>query len=378
MVDALTLTRVSTPAFNTVKNAPETERGALFQRLMLRNMALFYDVLRPHGNVLLSLYSFDTPYAMELLYLLLQMFNKLIIYDGVWVYCEDFFPRISQAEIVALCDDKPFVVEPKPRVDDVYAYLVGTLRTRCRRESLVLNERTHAQYIEELYDANIRRQLEMNVLTEEAKRAYNQYFIEHFRLIRDPSNRGKLQRIHSAIKKPEGMYLTDLIRRTHATKCLEVGMAFGISAFYMTKELVRTKGHLYSVDPFQSTQWNNNGVNLLRNNKLHVHHTLIEKKSLEALPALLGEHAGTFDLIFIDGWHTFDYTLVDFFYSNLLLKPGGYIVIDDALHKGVAKCVNYIQTNYKSFYRRMSSHKTIASFKKTREDTREWNFHSWF
>ena len=46
-----------------------------------------------------------------------------------------------------------------------------------------------------------------------------------------------------------------------------------------------------------------------------------------------------FDLIFIDGWHTFYYTLVDFFYSNLLLKIGGMIIIDDALHAGVAKCV---------------------------------------
>ena len=41
-----------------------------------------------------------------------------------------------------------------------------------------------------------------------------------------------------------------------------------------------------------------------------------------------------FDFIFIDGWHTFDYTLVDMFYADRLLRIGGYLLIDDALHSG--------------------------------------------
>ena len=84
------------------------------------------------------------------------------------------------------------------------------------------------------------------------------------------------------------------------------------------------------------------------------------------------------DLVFIDGWHTFDYTLVDAFYANELLRVGGYLVIDDAQHSGVAKCVRYIEPNYKSFYKRLPTHRTIAAFCKTAEDTREWNFHAGF
>jgi predicted O-methyltransferase YrrM len=87
--------------------------------------------------------------------------------------------------------------------------------------------------------------------------------------------------------------------------------------------------------------------------------------------------ANSFDMIFIDGWHTFDYTLVDFFYANLLLKINGIIIIDDALHNGVKKCVDYLTTNY-VFYKKLVSPITVATFKKTRDDDRSWNFHKNF
>ena len=59
-----------------------------------------------------------------------------------------------------------------------------------------------------------------------------------------------------------------------------------------------------------------------------------------------------FDFVFIDGWHTFDYTLIDFFYADKLIREGGIIIIDDALHRGVAKFVKYMDTNYK-FYKKL-------------------------
>ena len=101
----------------------------------------------------------------------------------------------------------------------------------------------------------------------------------------------------------------------------------------------------------------------------------IMKKSYEALPELLKKEK--FDFIFIDGWHTFDYTLIDFFYSNLLLKIGGIILIDDALHRGVGKSVQYFDKNY-LFYKRIPSPKTVACYQKIKEDDRSWDFHSNF
>ena len=45
--------------------------------------------------------------------------------------------------------------------------------------------------------------------------------------------------------------------------------------------------------------------------------------------------------MFIDGWHTFDHTLLDLFYANRWIKVGGYIVIDDCNWSSVAKAVSY-------------------------------------
>jgi predicted O-methyltransferase YrrM len=123
---------------------------------------------------------------------------------------------------------------------------------------------------------------------------------------------------------------------------------------------------------------NSYGIKLLKQYDLHKNHKLIQKKSYEALPLLLQKYGEeSFDLIFIDGWHTFDYTLIDFFYADKLLKINGIIIIDDALHSGVKKCIDYLNTNYK-FYNKIESPITLGAFQKTKNDDREWNFHKNF
>jgi hypothetical protein len=86
-------------------------------------------------------------------------------------------------------------------------------------------------------------------------------------------------------------------------------------------------------------------------------------------------------LSFVDGWHTFDYTLIDFFYGDKLLRIGCYIVIDDALHQGVEKTLKYLDTNYSGFYKRIKGGNvpsTFGVYEKLREDTRDWDDHENF
>lgn len=54
------------------------------------------------------------------------------------------------------------------------------------------------------------------------------------------------------------------------------------------------------------------------------------------------ENEGKFDLIFVDGWHTFDHTLLDCFYATRLLKIGGYLVIDDVGMISVRRAIEYV------------------------------------
>jgi hypothetical protein len=58
---------------------------------------------------------------------------------------------------------------------------------------------------------------------------------------------------------------------------------------------------------------------------------------------LVQSEAGTYDLVFIDGMHTFDHVLLDFFYANRLIRIGGYIVIDDCNMTSISKAVSYIE-----------------------------------
>ena len=51
-----------------------------------------------------------------------------------------------------------------------------------------------------------------------------------------------------------------------------------------------------------------------------------------------------FDFIFIDGWHTFDHTLLDCFYATRLLKVGGILVVDDVSFPSVRRVVDYFKT----------------------------------
>ena len=60
-------------------------------------------------------------------------------------------------------------------------------------------------------------------------------------------------------------------------------------------------------------------------------------------------------MAFVDGWHTFDYTLIDFFYIDQILKVGGIIAFHDMYGLSKQKVLKYILTHRK--YRVMKEYK---------------------
>jgi len=190
-------------------------------------------------------------------------------------------------------------------------------------------------------------------------------------------------RVTSGVGDEESQWLFNLMRLTGAKRVLEVGMANAISTVWMMAGMEGVRGGgsgkvMVSIDPFQRTQWKGAGLELVAAAQSAVEHRLIEEKSLAALPELL-KGGEVFDVVFVDGWHTFDYTLVDVFYAVLLVKEGGYVVIDDAKHRGVAACVAYLDANYGGFLRRVrKAPGTMAAYVRTGVDGREWDFHKAF
>ena len=67
--------------------------------------------------------------------------------------------------------------------------------------------------------------------------------------------------------------------------------------------------------------------------------------SHSALPSLVRMQRRV-DFALIDGWHTFDYVMVDFFYVDLLLKAGGIVMLDDTgACPAIRKVARYIATH---------------------------------
>jgi predicted O-methyltransferase YrrM len=128
------------------------------------------------------------------------------------------------------------------------------------------------------------------------------------------------------------------------------------------------------VDPFQKTQWHNIGVENLKRVGFWRHCKLIAKPSHVALPEVLGKHGeGSFDVVLVDGMHLFDYTLVDAFYAVKLLRPGGYLLVDDMWMKSVQHVVSYLAASYKGCLKRVPGLRTMAVFQKTGADERDWD-----
>lgn len=350
-----------------LKDMNYVNREIFEKELILDKLIFTYQNINLNGNLLMSFFNWSQNQTTDMLYLILLLFNKVNIYFGEFIYCSEFNPIIKK-EYLQKLKHNSFVISEKPELNRLSKYLINNFKEKNNQFDLLLKIQINKLLIEKFNLHTLlykRLNLDIDVI-------HKIYFETFKRTI----NKNELIKVHSAINKKEGNFITKLIKKYNLRKCLEIGFANGISAMYILSSSKNIT--LTSIDPFQKTQWNSNGLKLLTNSKLINRHKLIEQKSYQALPELLKANKNNFDLIFIDGWHTFDYTLIDFFYADKLLKKGGIIVVDDAKHQGVAKCLKYINTNYNNFYQKIESHNTIGVYKKIKEDDRDWNFHKFF
>lgn len=130
-----------------------------------------------------------------------------------------------------------------------------------------------------------------------------------------------------------------------ASAAVEVGMAYGIASLALADALSATEAPaLVSIDPQQNERWEGVAVRQLERAGFSGFCELLAEPSHSALPRLVerGFHA---DLALIDGLHTFDHCLVDFFYVDLLLRPGGVVVFDDTWMPGIQAAVEFVLRN---------------------------------
>jgi predicted O-methyltransferase YrrM len=162
---------------------------------------------------------------------------------------------------------------------------------------------------------------------------------------------GKIYPLQAHISVEEGLFLQKIISEIKPAISIEVGMAMGISTMFICEELskLKQKKHII-IDPGQTKLYSSgdgwNSIGLFNVDKCG-YSDIIEfhdQPSEIALPILLKNEI-KIDFAFIDGWHTFDHVLLDFFYINRMLKVGGIIVFDDSHFDSINKVINYI-SNY--------------------------------
>ena len=156
---------------------------------------------------------------------------------------------------------------------------------------------------------------------------------------------GASHRLHSHVSRNECEFIERLIAGDASIRrTLEVGCGYGVSALAICGATRGRDGAAHTmIDPNQSTEWHDAGVAALRRAGLD-RFELIAEPSEFALPRLAQSAPGAYDFVFIDGWHTFDHTLLDIFYADRLVRAGGYIVIDDATMASVSKAVSCLAT----------------------------------
>ena len=227
---------------------------------------------------------------------------------------------------------------------------------------------------------------------------------------------GEVRELEFEVTPEEGEFLSNIIREDLGIlKTLEVGCAYGLSSLHICSSLKGRKGATHTIiDPYQNKHYDGIGTKNLEEAGIDFFN-LIENKSEIALPRLLEQMEGTFDFVFVDGFHTFDHTLVDCFYATRLLRVGGYLAIDDVSWPSISRVVDFLQ-NYpcynvygtvttslikswrknalrcvmfpvrrtvwakilsRNFYRRIFAEKVISmiAFKKISEDNRSYNWH---
>ncbi len=150
-----------------------------------------------------------------------------------------------------------------------------------------------------------------------------------------------------AISAEEGEVLRSWVVQERATRTIEIGLGYALSALHICEGLVANGSadarHVV-IDPFQSRRFADAGLQVLREAGLTPFIDHYAEPSHFVLPRLLS--AGhQFDLGFVDGNHRFDGVFLDLYYLGMLVRKGGIIILDDYDLPGIQRAVAFFVAN---------------------------------
>jgi predicted O-methyltransferase YrrM len=167
---------------------------------------------------------------------------------------------------------------------------------------------------------------------------------EHQRSI---SQTGEILPIHSNIPLSYAEALYTMVCQAKPLIVVEVGMAFGTSSLAILTALQECgQGKLITIDPAQTTDWKGCGKTAIERANFSDRHELIEDYNYNALPRLLSEGLRC-GFAYIDGWHTFDYAFLDWWYLDKMLETNGVVGFNDCGWPAVDKVIRFVSSHRK-------------------------------
>lgn len=163
--------------------------------------------------------------------------------------------------------------------------------------------------------------------------------------------------LNKNINNEVSKYFYRFIIKNKFSKILSIGMNYAIYDIFFILGLKSNKikgSELVSIDPIQKSKWNNIGIENIKKNKGMKYLKFYEDNPINVLP-LLKKNKYIFDLINISDIFDNDYHLVSLFYSSILLKLKGYLIINFSDNPNVIKTINYIDKNLNHILKKKSS-----------------------
>jgi len=188
--------------------------------------------------------------------------------------------------------------------------------------------------------------------------------------------------------------LSTMIIKNKMTRTAEVGFACGFSGTTMAmahatnvKANKTTSGKHYAIDPaaldkggLQKQGYNGVGQNVIDGLGLSEYFELRTLPSHSALPKMVDEFGEeSFNMIFIDGMHLFDFITLEAYYADLLLEVGGFLVFDDSQMVATQRAVAFfIRNRHYGVATSVHIDSRLTVLKKLENDDREWYYHRAF
>lgn len=169
----------------------------------------------------------------------------------------------------------------------------------------------------------------------------------------------------TSIKTSEAEFIYNFLLEKGISATLEVGFAYAMSASHI---IAATQKEHIVIDPFQD-KYQNLGLENIRSLGFEDYLAFYNDYSHNILP-LFVRQGKRFEFIFIDGDHKFDGEFIDFFYADLLLREGGYILMHDTWMRSTQLVMSFIKTNRKDYEYVATTHRNLALFRKTGNDSR--------